>query len=52
MGTGNENVATIHVMFASSAYAFVVAGGTLGNDNKYRGGENSKLVVDDFKLVY
>ena len=52
VGTGNENVATIHVMFASSAYAFVVAGGTLGNDNKYRGGENSKLVVDDFKLVY
>ena len=52
VGTGDESVATIHVMFASSAYAFVVAGGTLGNDNKYRGGENSKLVVDDFKLVY
>ena len=52
VGTGNEDVASIHVMFASSAYASVVAGGTLGNDDKYRGGKNSKLVVDDFKLVY
>ena len=52
VGTGDEDVASIHVMFASSAYAFVVAGGTLGNDDKYRGGENSKLVVDEFKLVY
>ncbi len=52
VGTGNEDVASIHVMFASSAHAFVVAGGTLGNDDKYRGGENSKLVVDEFKLVY
>ena len=52
VGTGNEDVASIHVMFASSAYAFVVAGGTLGNDDKYRGGENSALVVDEFKLIY
>jgi hypothetical protein len=52
VGTGDEDVASIHVMFASSAYAFVVAGGTLGNDDKYRGGEDSKLVVDEFKLVY
>lgn len=52
VGTGAENVATIHVMFASSAYAFIVDGGMLGNSDRYRGGENSKLVVDDFKLVY
>lgn len=52
VGTGDEDVASIHVMFASSAYAFVVAGGILGNDDKYRGGEDSKLVVDEFKLVY
>ena len=52
VGTGNEDVASIHVMFASSAYAFVVAGGTLGNDDKYRGGENSALVIDEFKLIY
>ncbi|MBO4712938.1 MAG: PCMD domain-containing protein [Fibrobacter sp.] len=52
VGTGDENVATIHVMFASSAYAFIVDGGMLGNSDRYRGGENSKLVVDDFKLVY
>lgn len=52
VGTGDEDIASIHVMFASSAYAFVVAGGTLGNDDNYRGGENSNLVVDEFKLVY
>ncbi len=52
VGTGAENVASIHVMFASSAYAFIVDGGMLGNSDRYRGGENSKLVVDDFKLVY
>ena len=52
LGTGEEDVTSIHVMFASSAYAHVVCGGTLGNDDKYRGGENSALVLDDFKLIY
>ena len=52
LGTGNEDVTSIHVMFASSAYAHVVAGGTAGNSGKYRGGENSSLTVDDFKLIY
>lgn len=52
VGTGNEDVASIHVMFASSAYAFVVAGAALGIESNYRGGKNSKLVVDEFKLVY
>ena len=52
LGTGDEDVATIHVMFASSAYAHVVAGGTAGNSGKYRGGENSSLTLDDFKLIY
>ncbi|MBQ3838481.1 MAG: PCMD domain-containing protein [Fibrobacter sp.] len=52
LGTGNEDVTTIHVMFASSAYAHVVAGGTAGNSGKYRGGENSSLTLDDFKLIY
>ncbi|MBO4436621.1 MAG: PCMD domain-containing protein [Fibrobacter sp.] len=52
LGTGNEDVTAIHVMFASSAYAHVVSGGTLGNDDKYRGGENAALVLDDFKLIY
>lgn len=52
LGTGNENVTSIHVMFASSAYAHVVAGGTAGSSGKYRGGENSSLTVDDFKLIY
>jgi hypothetical protein len=52
LGTGDENVTTIHVMFASSAYAHVVAGGTAGNSGKYRGGENSSLTLDDFKLIY
>ncbi|MBR2074094.1 MAG: PCMD domain-containing protein [Fibrobacter sp.] len=52
LGTGDEDVTTIHVMFASSAYAHVVAGGTAGNSGKYRGGENSSLTLDDFKLIY
>lgn len=52
LGKGDEDVVAIHVMFASSAYAHVVSGGTLGNDDKYRGGENSALVLDDFKLIY
>ena len=52
LGKGDEEVVAIHVMFASSAYAHVVSGGTLGNDDKYRGGENSALVLDDFKLIY
>lgn len=52
LGTGEEDVTSIHVMFASSAYAHVVCGGTAGNSGKYRGGENSALVLDDFKLIY
>lgn len=52
VGSGKEDVAYIHVMFASSAYAFVVDGGMSGNSGKYRGGENSALVLDSFKLTY
>ena len=52
LGKGDEDVTAIHVMFASSAYAHIVCGGTAGNSGKYRGGENSALVLDDFKLVY
>src|SRR5574344_1358509 len=52
LGTGTENVASIHIMFASSAYAHVVAGGAAGSSGQYRGGENSGLVLDQFKLVY
>ena len=52
LGTGEEDVTSIHVMFASSAYAHVVCGGTVGNSGKYRGGENSALVLDGFKLIY
>lgn len=52
LGTGEEEVASIRVMFASSAYAFVVDGGTLGNSGKYRGGKGSQLTIDEFKLNY
>ena len=52
LGKGDEDVTSIHVMFASSAYAHVVSGGTAGNSGKYRGGENSALVLDEFKLEY
>lgn len=55
LGTGNEDVESIHVMFASSAYAHV-ASGSAGSDNvaasSYRGGKNSSLTLDDFKLIY
>lgn len=52
VGDGSEDVATIHVMFASSAYGFITAGGLKGNDAKYRGGEGSTLTIDNFKLIY
>jgi hypothetical protein len=54
LGKGTEDVTSIHVMFASSAYAHVVCGGTLleGGDKKYRGAENASLVLDNFKLIY
>jgi hypothetical protein len=51
LGTGDEDVAAIHVMFTSSAYAHVVCGG-VGASGSYRGGENSSLTLDDFKLIY
>ena len=51
LGTGNEDVTSIHVMFASSAYAHVVCGGVVASGS-YRGGENSSLTLDDFKLIY
>lgn len=52
VGNGSEDVATIYVMFASSAYAYIVDGGIAGKSGKYRGGENSELVIDEFKLNY
>ena len=52
LGKGDEDVTSIHVMFASSAYAHIVCGGTAGNSGKYRGGAGSALTLDDFKLEY
>lgn len=52
LGTGEEDVASIRVLFASSAYAHVVAGGVAGNAEKYRGGENSSLTLENFRLIY
>ena len=52
---GSKEVAYIHVMFASSAYAHVVAGGTtwLNDPTKdFRGGEGSQLILDSFRLNY
>lgn len=45
LGDGSEDVAYIHVMFASSAHGHV-------GSTSYRGGVDSKLIIDDFKLVY
>ncbi len=53
VGTGEEDVASIRVMFASSAFAYVADGGTSSQMKKrFRGGENSSLTLDDFKLIY
>ncbi len=55
LGTGDEDVAMIYVMFASSAYAYIVDGGPIdedANEEKYRGGKNSQLILDNFKLNY
>lgn len=52
LGSGEEDVESILVLFASSAYAHVVAGGLAGNAEKYRGGENSSLTLENFRLVY
>ena len=52
LGKGDEDVTAIHVMFASSAYAHIVCGGTAGSSGKYRGAENASLVLDNFKLIY
>lgn len=52
---GSKDVAYIHVMFASSAYAYVVAGGTtVLNDpsKKYRGGDGASLTIESFRLNY
>lgn len=53
LGTGEEDVASIRVLFASSAYAHVVAGGTAAVKAKnYRGGEGSSLSIKNFRLIY
>lgn len=53
LGTGEEDVAKIRVLFASSAYAHVVSGGTLATaSSNYRGGENSTFVLKNFRLIY
>ncbi len=53
LGTGDEDVAEIRVLFASSAYAHVVAGGTaVTASGNYRGGENSTLALYGFRLIY
>ena len=45
LGDGTEEVAKIFVMFASSAYGHVAS-------TNYRGGEGSRLILDEFKLNY
>lgn len=53
VGTGNEDVASIRVMFTSSTLAYVADGGSSSQMEKnFRGGEGSKLILDNFKLVY
>ncbi len=55
LGTGDEDVAMIYVMFASSAYAYIVDGGAVAEntyEDKYRGGKGAQLILDEFKLNY
>ncbi len=53
LGTGDEEVVSIRVMFASSALAYVADGGTSSQMKKnFRGGEGSQLIIDEFKLNY
>lgn len=53
VGTGEEDVASIRVMFASSAFAYVADGGTSSQmKKKFRGGEKSAFTLDEFKLIY
>lgn len=53
LGTGEEDVESIRILFASSAYAHVVAGGTATvKAQNYRGGENSSLTLENFRLIY
>ena len=55
LGSGNEDVSSIRVVFASSAYAHIVTGGsTILNDpaNGYRGGKGSSLTLENFRLIY
>ena len=47
-GDGTEDVATIHVMFASSAHAHVASNGS----SRWRGGDGSQLTLENFKLNY
>lgn len=47
-GDGTEDVATIHVMFASSAHAHVASNGS----SSWRGGDGSQLTLENFKLNY
>lgn len=42
------DVASIHVMFASSAYAYVASNG----DSNWRGGDGAKLIIKELKLNY
>lgn len=51
LGTGDEEVASIRVLFASSAYAHIVAGGVAGKSSDFRGGEKSSLTLENFRLL-
>jgi len=53
VGTGDEDVASIRVMAASSALAYIADGGTSSQMEKhFRGGEGSQLMLNYLKLNY
>jgi len=48
-----KDVASIHIMFASSAYAFIVSGAALGGyEKKFRGAAGAALSIKSFRLNY
>lgn len=55
LGTGEEDVAAVRIVFASSAFAHVVAGGSsvLSHPEKnYRGAHNAALTIENFQMLY
>lgn len=55
LGTGDEDISSVRIVFASSAFAHVVAGGSsvLSHPEKnYRGAPKASLTIENFQMLY